>query len=163
MQDGTFEAATEVELSAQDLLALEPPRAPAEPRVQPAAVGAPAVDVVKPAKPAPASRNRWSPQYTAWAVALAIAVGVGFGAVQLNSAPPRHARNTIVSSIPQKPDPIIEDEEPTLARNPFDPSEVFELPPGMSEEEARIAVADLLMKRAADRQASIATRHASNR
>ena len=41
---------------------------------------------------------------------------------------------------------------PVRFRNPFDTSEVFEFPPGTSETEARDAVADLLLKRAQQRQ-----------
>jgi len=35
--------------------------------------------------------------------------------------------------------------------NPFDPSEVFEFPPGTSESDARQAVADILLQRARER------------
>lgn len=166
MADGTFEVATEVELTAQDLLALEPPVAITEPNARQSTASIVAPRSTKPAPPAApvaASVNRWSTQHAAWAATLAIAVGIGFGAMQMGSAPARHVRTSIVSSIPQKPDPVVEDAEPTLARNPFDPSEVFELPPGMSAEDARAAVADLLMKRAADRQALIDTRRSRSR
>jgi hypothetical protein len=37
-------------------------------------------------------------------------------------------------------------------KNPFDASEVFEFPPGTTKEEARAAIADILMKRAQDRE-----------
>jgi hypothetical protein len=40
---------------------------------------------------------------------------------------------------------------PTLFRNPFDASEVFEFPPGTSEDAARESVAELLLSRARER------------
>ena len=57
-----------------------------------------------------------------------------------------------------EPDAIVELEEalepPTLFANPFDPSEVFELEPGLTKEEARERVAAILMERARERMAS---------
>jgi hypothetical protein len=41
--------------------------------------------------------------------------------------------------------------EPVLFKNPFDRSEVFELPPGTTQDEARDAVAKLLLDRAQGR------------
>jgi hypothetical protein len=41
---------------------------------------------------------------------------------------------------------------PVRVQNPFDASEVFEFPPGTSAADARDAVADVLMKRAAERR-----------
>jgi hypothetical protein len=43
---------------------------------------------------------------------------------------------------------------PTLYANPFDPSEIFELAPGLTKEEARQQVAQILMERARERMAS---------
>ncbi|NLG75807.1 MAG: hypothetical protein GX535_06190 [Xanthomonadaceae bacterium] len=55
-------------------------------------------------------------------------------------------------------DPIAEMEEepepPTLFANPFDPTEVFELEPGLTKEEARQRVAEILLERARERMAS---------
>lgn len=48
-----------------------------------------------------------------------------------------------------------EELEPVLVANPFDDAEVFEFPPGTSEDEARDAVAEMLMKRATERQAHL--------
>jgi hypothetical protein len=42
---------------------------------------------------------------------------------------------------------------PTLYRNPFDKNEIFELPPGLSQDEAREMVAQLLLERARERVA----------
>lgn len=46
--------------------------------------------------------------------------------------------------------------------NPFDPSEVFEFPEGTTEADARAAVAEILMDRARERQASTAVPLRSN-
>jgi hypothetical protein len=48
-----------------------------------------------------------------------------------------------------------EEGEPVLVANPFDEAEIFEFPPGTSEGEARDAVADMLLKRAMERQAQL--------
>ena len=40
---------------------------------------------------------------------------------------------------------------PTLFANPFDPSEVFEFPPGTSKDTARESVAEMLLSRARER------------
>ncbi len=44
--------------------------------------------------------------------------------------------------------------EPTLFANPFDPTEVFELAPGLSRDEARDQVAQILLERARERMAA---------
>jgi len=48
-------------------------------------------------------------------------------------------------------------QNPVQYRNPFDPAEVFEFPPGTTEISARQAVAEALMQRARDRQQLWAT------
>jgi hypothetical protein len=53
---------------------------------------------------------------------------------------------------------------PVRIRNAFDTTEVFEFPPGITESEAREAVAELLLSRARDRRAQgLALRLAGNR
>ena len=49
--------------------------------------------------------------------------------------------------------------EPVRVQNPFDKREVFEFPAGTSEQEARDAMADMLLKRAIDRQAAYDAKH----
>ena len=67
------------------------------------------------------------------------------------------------STIPAAPDPYVEEEplpveeQPVLVKNPFDESEVFELPAGTTKAEARAYVEEVLLKRAAERQAFIQT------
>lgn len=46
---------------------------------------------------------------------------------------------------------VAEAPPPTLYTNPFDPTEVFELPPGLTKSEARDMVAQILMERARER------------
>lgn len=44
-------------------------------------------------------------------------------------------------------------EEPVLVKNPFDKGEVFEFPPGTTDQQAHDAVAEMLLQRAIQRQA----------
>ena len=46
---------------------------------------------------------------------------------------------------------------PTRFTNPFDASEVFEFPPGTTEDAARQTVADILLKRARERRTQLST------
>jgi hypothetical protein len=57
----------------------------------------------------------------------------------------------------------VQDTTPVRIRNPFDKSEVFEFPSGTSEQQAHDAVADMLLKRAMDRQAEYDARRAKRR
>lgn len=53
----------------------------------------------------------------------------------------------------EKAEAMQEDAQPPLrVKNPFDASEVFEFPAGTTKEEARSAIADILLKRAQERQ-----------
>jgi len=52
---------------------------------------------------------------------------------------------------PVTPNPTL---KPVRIRNAFDPSEIFEFPPGTSRKEAREAVAQILLERAAERQST---------
>lgn len=54
---------------------------------------------------------------------------------------------------PAEPDPLVSAQSASVRFvNPFDPGEVFEFPPGTTEEDARGAVADILIQRAQERQ-----------
>lgn len=160
--DFTDASETEVELSAQDLMDLPPVAVPAESPQQAVTECRPvehrsaeAAEVRKPAR----RPGLLTVPRMAWSVGLVVAAGVVVAANQMYSAPelPTPAP-VIVSSIPQQPDPVPVEEErpPTLVRNPFDENEVFELAPGLSREEARAAVAQLLLERAAQRQVAAA-------
>jgi len=95
-------------------------------------------------------------------VIAAVAAGVG---VVFSKEVGAHKRPTMIAqtTIPERPDPVIEEEMPQLppvrVKNPFDDSEVFELPAGTSNAEARAYVADVLLKRAAERRAMLDPRH----
>jgi hypothetical protein len=163
--DFTDTSETEVELTAQDLLSLPAAAAPArgsEPvatssavnKAQPAAIRVPAEKAK--AASSPARKQGFSLPKMAWGVGLAVVGGVVVAANHMYSAP-KHVEPApiIVSTIPQEPDPVVDERPPTLVANPFDPSEVFELAPGLSEEEARTAVEQLLLERASQRHAGI--------
>jgi hypothetical protein len=69
----------------------------------------------------------------------------------------RRVRTAVVlglSAAPETPALPCANNAPVRFTNPFDATEVFEFPPGTSKSEARHAVADLLLKRARDRQNS---------
>ena len=168
------ETIEEVELSAADLLDLVP---------TPAVHSAPVVQLTRDADPLPAPDTsartavasaliaapvvvapvtgrsdgpRFNPMYaSAAAIVMAIAAMV---AIQSRASQDRPT-SQVMSNWPPAPEPVpVEDEipvaaEPTRYANPFDPQEVFELPPGMTREQARTMVADILLKRAAERQA----------
>lgn len=168
-------AETEVELTAQDLLDLSPlpiaaHTSPSATSIQseiPSAVVAAAAS----AAPLAASSRIASPVlldakkasrstivFGVCAIALVIAVAAGVGVVFSKDSSPIAAAPAVRSTIPLKPDPYIEEpapeQPPVLVKNPFDETEVFELPPGTSKADARAYVADLLLKRAAERSVS---------
>jgi hypothetical protein len=97
-------------------------------------------------------------------VRTAVVLGLSAAAVSLGSiaylatsrAQPVPVRaNTVArSAAPETPALPSANNAPVLFPNPFDATEVFEFPPGTSKSEARHAVADLLLKRARDRQNS---------
>lgn len=161
--DFTDVSETEVELTAQDLLSL-PAAADAVPVKGPAAVNAAVTrqkqvmhaSAEKPKAPPPARKHGFSLPKMAWGVGLVVVGGVVVAANHMYSAPQRvEPAPVIVSTIPQEPDPVVEERPPTLVANPFDSSEVFELAPDLSEEEARAAVEQLLLERASQRHAGI--------
>jgi hypothetical protein len=163
----------EVEISAEDLLALSPPQPAAIPdaaastSLQPLApeVSAPAVKSPQPPTQASAaskpraSRTRtalWLCGVTALAV-IAIALYTFVTPVRA-SRPLAAATPTEVAQEDWPPPPIPEEVEvevegePVRFVNPFDKDEVFEFPEGTTQAEAHAAVAELLAKRAMERQ-----------
>ncbi len=163
----------EVELSAADLLDLVPTPAvhsapvaqlrDADPLPAPdtaAHAAATSALIAAPVVSAPVTArsdgSRFNPMYaSAAAIVMANAAMV---AIQSRASQDRPT-SQVVSNWPPAPEPVpVEDEitvavEPTRYANPFDPQEVFELPPGITREQARTMVADILLKRAAERQA----------
>ncbi len=144
--------------------------------IEPAAIAERAVKPQSETKPAPkpepksepkseAAKTKRSSFATACIFAGVIAVAAcvmvvfskeAFSERKLSSP---HTRSTI----PAAPDPYVEEEplpveeQPVLVKNPFDESEVFELPAGTTKAEARAYVEEVLLKRAAERQAFIQT------
>lgn len=153
----TSETEMEVELSAQDLIDLTPP----QPAVATATVPgtSPAVTTVAAAKPAnspefatKSPKGRLSPRTLRVAAVAAVSVIAAVSVAEL--APPQQRIERPVSDWSPVPDPVMVDEPelpPTRYANPFDPSEVFELPPGLSPDEARAMVEGLLLQRASER------------
>ncbi|MFL6547068.1 MAG: hypothetical protein ACJ8OJ_00140 [Povalibacter sp.] len=164
----------EVELTAQDLLDLSPlsiakPAISAVPAQPVATVSASAIvqatAIAPSAKATAVSAPHAKPKNSGGfgvVVGTVLAVGIvaaGMTAVLSKESSARKQPLKIAqSTIPDKPDPVIEEEPelpPVLVKNPFDESEVFALPAGTTKAEAREYVADVLLKRAAERQAML--------
>ncbi len=91
-------------------------------------------------------------------IALVGSIALGAHYTFTSSEPPAQIATRAWTPLPERPAQVVEEEEPapappTLYRNPFDESEVFELAPGLSQDEARAIVADLLIERARQRSA----------
>jgi hypothetical protein len=71
--------------------------------------------------------------------------------------PPYQAGNTPTQSRLLTSEQTQQKNSPVRYKNPFDPSEIFEFPPGTSQTKARELVADLLLQRARDRRPLMAT------
>lgn len=160
------DAELEVELSAQDLIGLTPIQVkPAQPTLQLVssdALRATSATITAAAPTMPAAvrvpARMLSPRVMGAAAASIVAV-LAIG-ILFESAPPQRVVERPVSNWSPVPDPVVNEveEAPTLVANPFDRTEVFELPAGISHEEAKAMVADLLLKRASERQVYSSTR-----
>ena len=159
--------ATEVELSAEDLLgmALSAPLDQATQSVVSPVIAARAAEFVsEEAQPPPRERSVLFSKSLSPKIVAAVSVGViaiagtVIAAQYKASAPPNRTSTFTRTSFAapvrvEEPEPEIVDERPpVLFKNPFDATEVFEFPPGTSKDDALAAVADLLMKRAMERQ-----------
>jgi hypothetical protein len=84
----------------------------------------------------------------------AVVIGMTLVVSRPANPPPPMAAVTSPPLVISPPAPVAEPEErPSVhVRNPFDATEVFEFPAGISRTEARAAVAELLLKRARDRR-----------
>jgi hypothetical protein len=148
---------TEVELTADDLQEMKPLlesviATATESRSEPVPQGL-SDQSAKPASSGPSSLL-----YVALSAGVAIAAVAAFVIVSRHSAAPEQAVRTFVTTVPQRPDALVETDEapaiegpPVRFANPFDRSEIFEFPPGTTRAEARDAVADILMQRAQER------------
>jgi len=158
--DVANEEVEEVELSAVDLVVMSLPKEPAR------EAGTSDVDGVEASVQVPAARRRipsWLQQASgmralgifALAIVAGIAVAAHYDAFKLEAEEPAMVAMdwTPLPDKPALPEPeIIEPQpEPTRFVNPFDENEVFELEPGLSEDQAREIVAQLLLERARER------------
>jgi hypothetical protein len=98
-------------------------------------------------------RSRTWPPVLAFSL-LTIAIGVALGvAVDRIS--------TVTTEVPSVTTGAAESQEsPVRFGNPFDASEVFEFPPGTSDDQARQSVAAILLQRAHDREVADAVKSA---
>jgi hypothetical protein len=88
--------------------------------------------------------RRWMPALTASILGIVISVALGVVA---------HRISTVTITAPSEAErPAEAQDSPVRFSNPFDASEVFEFPPGTSDEQARQSVAAVLLQRARDRQ-----------
>lgn len=149
----------EVELNARDLHELGP-----VPTVDQIALGVPA-HAAQSISITPATSTRSStPRYGLKAMgilSLAVVGSIALGAHFKYSKPEPivQVQNPDWTPIPERPQVIQEEEpppapKPTLYRNPFDKTEVFELPPGLTQAEAKEMVAEILLERARERTVS---------
>jgi hypothetical protein len=135
---------TEVELTADDLQGLSP-----------TPVAAPASAKESPQRsthPSTSATNRAFAQTVAGVVGVALIAIVAVNAQLEQRSDATSQATSAWTPISTRPSASAEPElAPTLFTNPFDESEVFELAPGLSHEEARQIVADILLERARSR------------
>lgn len=159
---GTAGDIEEVELSAADLLDLAPavatPQVVEAPATE-AVVAAATVQRALPAHPVVTATGRsFGLRPIQIAATAAIVIAAATAVALQSSAPEREPVPQRAATWPPPPEPAPAMSEPVMAAdpvryaNPFDPKEIFELPPGTTREEARTLVADILLKRAAERQ-----------
>lgn len=89
--------------------------------------------------------------FVAVVLCLAAATSLRHLAGAHESAPRATAAQVRPQAVVPTPVAVASPAAPVQVRNPFDRTEVFELPPDTGEEQARAAVADLLLQRARDR------------
>lgn len=137
------ESTIEFELSADEMLGLSGPIEPSFTQASPSALDAARAPRLPGAIALDAS--------VALAVLLFAIAGqqISTPGEQPHGAAGRLAASTAAVEPPSIPPPT--KPSPVRFANPFDPSEVFEFPPGTSPEYARKAVAEFLIDRARDR------------
>lgn len=151
----SMEPIQEVLLTARDLRQLDPAITAA------LGVGGEAIEAPI-ASPSASNAPKFSPDHRLTVIGIlsvGIIASIALGAHYAYSRPEPAAPvvQQTWTALPEKPVVVAEEElppeppKPTLYRNPFDKSEVFELPPGLSKAEARDMVADILLERARER------------
>jgi hypothetical protein len=156
------EGVLEVELSPQELLALSQPRSPGKRRAIPEIGSDVQLRVAAERSTVPdkvPSIARRSPVFASSAIGASIIVAAVIAAFIADQGPRTEPMNTAAKAVAPPvtalatPAAISEPvPSPVRFRNPFDRTEIFEFPAGTSPAEARDKVADLLMKRAQERQ-----------
>jgi hypothetical protein len=148
----TDAADAEVELSAEDLLALSHSPAMKSDATPISAQSMPALSKRTREASAPGKRTSRYPvglRVAQATVAAFVLVSASYGLVAWRKATP-----SLASTFETKTSAAQVEPEPMRFQNPFDPKEVFEFSPGTTEKAAREAVAEVLMKRALARQGS---------
>ncbi|HEY5761277.1 MAG TPA: hypothetical protein VIU34_35900 [Steroidobacter sp.] len=149
----------EVELSAEDLLALSNSQSATPAAAQTPAPSMPRVSVrtrEMSAAKRPTRRNLAGAPVALSLVGALVLVSAGYGLIAWHKATPSFASTfeqkttsyALLSEASQA------EPEPVRLTNPFDAGEVFEFTPGTTQDAAREAVAEILMKRAIARQGS---------
>lgn len=168
IEERTDASATEVELDAEDLAALAT-CAHAEKR-EPSLTTRPDASSIDTTAVAPATSSAVSSARIKHRTVLRVVAPVGLlvaavataGAIytrSLDTDTPQLARPTIPAPevMPDRMAEEVDPEpqaEPVRFVNPFDKSEVFEFPPGTTQEDARDEVAKLLLERGMERRAT---------
>jgi len=154
----------EVELSTQELvdLSLRSDAERTEPMSGPAA-SAPSKKQPRVTTTSGVKRRSNAAGYVAAVAGVAVIAAVAIYLI------PRESTTTVLSHLPRwralpdkDPEPIeepmpVQDLKPVRIRNAFDRTEVFEFPPGTTQQQARDAVAEILLNRAMERQSSVAS------
>jgi hypothetical protein len=154
------DAGMEVELSAEDLLALSNPQPATSAAALTPAPSMPTVSVrtrEMSAAKRPTRRNLVGAPIALSLVGVLVLVSAGYGLVAWHKATPSLAytfeqkttSHQLLSDSASQAEP-----EPVRLTNPFDAEEVFEFSPDTTPDAAREAVAEILMKRAIARQGS---------
>lgn len=151
---GTQRADDEVELTAEDLRALSVGSTSESRRDSTAASAEPPATVLEPSDSAvPKAISRVG---LPLAVVIAVAwVAGGYTYLKGRGTDPSSTALVAQSANQLQLATAKDDEEPVRLENPFDATEIFELPAGTTEGEAREAVAGFLIERAMSRQARV--------
>lgn len=153
-------ADTEVELSAEDLLALSNSHTTKSDAVLAWAQSIPTVSVrarEASAAKVPTHRHPAVARIALSLVGAVVLVSAGYGLLTWHKATPSLAnvfeqKTSLQELLSKAASPA--EAEPVRLTNPFDAQEVFEFSPGTTQDAAREAVAEILMKRAIARQGS---------
>jgi hypothetical protein len=94
--------------------------------------------------------RRWPPLLSRPVLGIVLGVALGLVANRISTVTIKAPSEATRSADPQ--------ESPVRFNNPFDASEVFEFPPGTSDDQARQSVAAVLLQRARDRLGTDAVR-----